>query len=61
MTEDKTNQPVEVPIGKTKILISRTFGTQNLHEIYSDYVARRIRETARNDKCSGVGEMRVGA
>ena len=33
---------------KTVINVTRTFGTQTLMEIYSDYVANQIRDTLRS-------------
>ncbi|MBO5213139.1 MAG: hypothetical protein J6B60_06320 [Clostridia bacterium] len=30
--------------GRVKITVTRCFGTENLIEIYSDYVAKKIRE-----------------
>ena len=36
--------------GRVKISVTRNFGTQNLMEIYSDYVAKKIRELLRQER-----------
>lgn len=36
--------------GRVKITVTRSFGTQNLMEIYSDYVAKKIRELLRLER-----------
>ena len=36
--------------GRVKITVTRSFGTQNLLEIYSDYVAKKIRELLRLER-----------
>lgn len=36
--------------GRVKITVTRSFGTQNLIEIYSDYVAKKIRELLRQER-----------
>ena len=35
---------------RVKITVTRSFGTQNLFEIYSDYVAKKIRELLRLER-----------
>ena len=35
---------------KVKFIISRTFGKQNLLEIYSDYVAKKIKNILRQER-----------
>ena len=35
---------------RVKIIVSRSFGTQNIIEIYSDYVAKKIRDKIRIKK-----------
>ena len=46
---------------KTKIKVKRTFGTQCLSEIYSEYVAKQIRKTVKgqNEKKKEDYEERV--
>lgn len=36
--------------GRVKIAVTRTFGNQNLIEIYSDYVAKKIKELLRQER-----------
>ena len=36
--------------GRVKITVTRSFGSQNLLEIYSDYVAKKIRELLRLER-----------
>ena len=36
--------------GRVKIIVTRTFGTQNLIEVYSDYVAKKIKELLRQER-----------
>ena len=36
--------------GKVKITVTQNFGTQNLIEIYSDYVAKKIRDLLRLER-----------
>ena len=36
--------------GRVKITVTRTFGNQNLIEIYSDYVAKKIKELLRQER-----------
>ena len=36
--------------GRVRIVVTRTFGNQNLIEIYSDYVAKKIRELLRLER-----------
>ena len=38
----------EAKENKVRITVQRSFGTQNLMEIYSDYVAKQIRKTVRS-------------
>ena len=35
---------------KVKFIVSRTFGKQNLFEIYSDYVAKKIKNILRQER-----------
>ncbi len=44
------NNPIGTTVGKTTIKVIRTFGTQNLCEIYSDYVAKQIREEVKKSR-----------
>lgn len=37
----------EEKAGKVNITVTRSFGTQNLLDLYADYVAKKIRETLR--------------
>lgn len=39
----------EEKTGKVKITVTRSFGTQNLMEIYTDYVVKKIREILRSE------------
>ena len=32
-------------IERVELVVTRTFGTQNLLELYTDYVSKRIRDT----------------
>lgn len=36
--------------GRTKVIVSRTFGDQNVLEVYTDYVAHKIKEKQRIEK-----------
>ena len=36
--------------GRVRIVVTRTFGNQNLIEIYSDYVAKKIKELLRQER-----------
>ena len=36
--------------GRVKITVTRSFGTQNLMDIYSDYVAKKIKEILRKER-----------
>ncbi|NLZ37747.1 MAG: hypothetical protein GX897_09805 [Clostridiales bacterium] len=36
--------------GRTKVIVSRTFGDQNVLEVYTDYVAHKIKEKQRIKK-----------
>ena len=36
--------------GRVKIIVTRTFGTQTLIEVYSDYVAKKIKELLRQER-----------
>ena len=36
--------------GRVRIVVTRTFGNQNLIEIYSDYVAKKIKELLRPER-----------
>ena len=36
--------------GRVRIVVTRTFGNQNLIEIYSDYVANKIKELLRLER-----------
>ena len=36
--------------GRVKITVTRSFGTQNLLEIYADYVAKKIKTLLRQEK-----------
>ncbi len=49
VTVDMSN-PIVNPVTKIKIKVIRTFGTQNLCEIYSDYVAKQIREEIKKSR-----------
>ena len=43
--------------GRVKITVTQSFGTQNLIEIYSDYAAKKIRDTVRaEDEQKNIGE-----
>lgn len=47
MNENIKNKDKE---SKVKIVVTRSFGTQNLLEIYADYVAKKIRELLRLER-----------
>ena len=36
--------------GRVRIVVTRTFGNQNLIEIYSNYVAKKIKELLRQER-----------
>jgi len=36
--------------GRVKITVTRSFGTQNLLEIYADYVAKKIKDLLRQER-----------
>jgi len=36
--------------GRVKITVTRNFGTQNLLEIYADYVAKKIKDLLRQER-----------
>ena len=41
------NQKREIVIERTKITVRRTFGMQDLCDLYSEYVVKKIRESVK--------------
>ena len=41
------NQKREIMIERTKITVRRAFGTQDLCDLYSEYVVKKIRESVK--------------
>lgn len=49
------NQKREIMIERTKITVRRTFGTQDLCDLYSEYVVKKIRESVKGSYSEEAG------